>query len=296
MTLAMRWAKRFLKRLGFSEQGASSREEPPADGQAVAMQPRKAGALCSKCRRALVSNPHQVRAGRARARNAPRDGRGRFLARAKNQSLLAIIACVVLVSFGFAYAAEIPCRDLEAANADELLATIDPRSIQYVPLGKSGCNLYPGQKVCEFEQTLEDDQMLDPDHRLLYIVSSHLTGSGFWQDFLVFGCVSGQVKKVFFEEVGRDTSKKELFASAPLALRPELMDYMNHLRAISPIDCRKVLTELQMGKSVPEVAKDMNVLMGGIERCREAAAKIESRHADTQPASNPQLGYKQLLP
>jgi hypothetical protein len=27
-----------------------------------------------------VRNPHQVRAGRARARNAPRDERGRFLA------------------------------------------------------------------------------------------------------------------------------------------------------------------------------------------------------------------------
>ena len=48
---------------------------------------------------------------------------------------------------------------------------------------------------------------------------------------------------------------------------------MNHLRTISPIDCDKVMTELQMGKSVAEVARDMNVLMGSIERCRGSAAK-----------------------
>jgi hypothetical protein len=31
-----------------------------------------AGALCAQCRRALARNPHQVRAGRARARAAAR--------------------------------------------------------------------------------------------------------------------------------------------------------------------------------------------------------------------------------
>ena len=160
----------------------------------------------------------------------------------KKQNLLAITLAIVLISFGPAYAAEIPCRDLETANADELLATVDPQSIQYgggVRLGKSGCDLYPGQKVCEWEQTHEDDQMLDPDRRLIYVLSSHQTGSGSWQNLLVFGCVSGQVKKVFLGQVGPDTSKEEVFASAPLALRSGLMEYMNHLRTISPIDCEQ---------------------------------------------------------
>lgn len=189
----------------------------------------------------------------------------------KEQNLLAIMFATVLIAFGSTYAAEIPCRDLETANADQLLATVDPQSIRYgggVRIGESGCDLYPGQKICDWEQTLEDDQMLDPDHRLIYVLSSHQTGSGSWQNLLVFGCVSGRVKKVFLSQVGRDTPKEEVFATAPLALRSALMEYMNHLRTISPIDCDKVIKELQMGKSVPEVAKDMNVLMGSVERCR----------------------------
>lgn len=207
------------------------------------------------------------------------DERRRFLACAKEQSLFAIIFSIVLICFNSAYAIEIPCRDLETANANELLATVEPQSIQYgggVRLGKSDCDLYPGQKVCEWEQTLEDDQMLDRDHRLIYVLSSHLTGGGSWGDLLAFGCVSGQVKTVYqgqfcFCRIG--PSEDEVFASAPLAVRSRLMAYMNHLRTISPIDCDKVMTELQMGKSVAEVARDMNVLMGSIERCRGSAAK-----------------------
>jgi hypothetical protein len=82
MVVAMRWAKRFLKRLGLSMRQASSLEEQPAERLAPALQVRVAGALCARCRRSLARNPHQVRAGRARARNATRDERGRFLAKA----------------------------------------------------------------------------------------------------------------------------------------------------------------------------------------------------------------------
>jgi hypothetical protein len=70
MALAMRWAKRFLKRLALSVFQASSPEERPAEGQAPAIQVGVAGALCTRCRRALVRNLHQVRVGRAR--KAPR--------------------------------------------------------------------------------------------------------------------------------------------------------------------------------------------------------------------------------
>ena len=86
----MRWTERFLKRLVLSEPQASSSEQPPAAtvlAPAIALQAPIARALCVRCRReirALSRNPHQVRAGRARARNAPRDAFGRFLPHAFN--------------------------------------------------------------------------------------------------------------------------------------------------------------------------------------------------------------------
>ncbi len=83
----MRWTERFLKRLVLSQPQASSSEQSPAataSAPAIALEAPIAGALCVRCRReirALSRNPHRVRAGRARARNARRDERGRFLAR-----------------------------------------------------------------------------------------------------------------------------------------------------------------------------------------------------------------------
>jgi hypothetical protein len=79
MAVAMLWAKRFLKRLGFSDPQAPSPEEQPAEIIASGLRFGAAGSLCTRCRRTLVRNPHQVRAGRARARSAERDERGRFL-------------------------------------------------------------------------------------------------------------------------------------------------------------------------------------------------------------------------
>jgi hypothetical protein len=79
MALVMRWTKRFLKRLALSEPQAPNPEERPAEHPAPASHAGVAGALCARCRHALVRNPHQVRAGGARARNAPRDEFERFL-------------------------------------------------------------------------------------------------------------------------------------------------------------------------------------------------------------------------
>jgi hypothetical protein len=78
----MRWTKRLLKRLALSEPQAPSPEERPGERQALASQVGVTGALCTRCGALVRKNPHQVRAGRARARNAPRDERGRFEARA----------------------------------------------------------------------------------------------------------------------------------------------------------------------------------------------------------------------
>jgi hypothetical protein len=88
------------------------------------------------------------------------------------------IACAfVLISFSPALATELKCRDLSTASADELLARVDGQSIKYgggVREGEYEC--FPGRKVCDWETTLEDDRMLDPDHRLIYVNSSHQTG------------------------------------------------------------------------------------------------------------------------
>jgi hypothetical protein len=187
------------------------------------------------------------------------------------------IACaiILLISFRSAYATEIPCDDLGTANADELLATVDPKSIQNgggVKVGEYDCDVYPGQKVCDWKTTLEDDRMLDDDHRLIYVHSSHQTGSGYWLDLLVFGCVSGRVKTVFQGQIGPDTPHEEVFDSAPPELQSALREYMKHLYA-NPVDCEQVMTELQGGKNIAEVAEDLKIVIGVVNRCREAAAK-----------------------
>ncbi len=260
MTLTMRWAKLFLERLARAEPQSPSPEEQPAERPAPAKQVDVAGALCPRCRHALVRNPHQVRAGRARARSAERDERGRFLPRALNRSVLAIIACaIVLIFFRATFATEIPCRDLETADADELLATVDRQSIKYGGgvrigeydcdpcrhLGIAGCDRFPPRqgtgaptpapslpppKGCDWRTILEDDRMLDPEHRLMYVLSSHLTGSGSWGDLLVFGCTSGQVGTVYLGQFGTQETKTDpgIFDSAPPALRSSLEEYMKH--------------------------------------------------------------------
>jgi hypothetical protein len=192
------------------------------------------------------------------------------------RSLLAIACAIILISFRSAYATDIPCSDLETASADELLATVDPKSIQdggNVRVGEYGCDNYPGQKVCDWETTLEDDRMLDDDHRLIYVHSSHQTGSGYWLDLLVFGCVSGQVKTVFQGQIGpQHPLQEEVFDSAPLELQSALREYMKQLHD-NPVDCEQVMTELQGGKNIAEVTKDLKIPIGAINRCREAAAK-----------------------
>jgi hypothetical protein len=199
------------------------------------------------------------------------------------------LACAVLISFSSAYATDIPCRDLETASADELLATVDAKSIQDgegVRVGEYGCDNYPGQKVCDWKTTLEDDRMLDPDYRLIYVVSSHQTGSGSWLDLLVFGCVSERVKKVFFGQFDSDTTREKVLDSAPPELQSTLREYLKHVYA-HPVDCEQVMTELRGGKNITEVAKDLNTLIGPINRCREAAAKGLVRH---QGAEAPSMG------
>jgi hypothetical protein len=53
------------------------------------------------------------------------------------------------------------------------------------------------------------------------------------------------------------------------------------------VDCSQVMTELQAGKKVGEVAKDMKVSKSSVYRCRKAAAK-EAKAAGT--ASSAAMG------
>jgi hypothetical protein len=79
--------------------------------------------------------------------------------------------------------------------------------------------------------------MLDPDHRLIYVLSSHLTGSGSWGDLMVFRCVSGEVKKVYLGQFcycAGQLPSTTIFDSAPPALQPMLKEYMKHPGQMPP--------------------------------------------------------------
>jgi hypothetical protein len=151
---------------------------------------------------------------------------------ARECSRLAITCAVVLIGFRAAFAGEIPCSDLTTADSDKLLATVDRQSVESgggVRVGKYDCDA-SGEWACTWETTLEDDRMLDRDHRLIYVLSSHITGSGSWGDLLVFGCVAGQVKKLYLGQFGSQEVKtpSTIFDSAPRALQPVLREYMEH--------------------------------------------------------------------
>ena len=96
--------------------------------------------------------------------------------------------------------------------------------------------MFSWKKGLRLGNALEDDRMLDPDHRLIYVNSSHQTGAGSWGDLLVFGCVSGQVKTVFVGQFGSQETKTPatIFDSAPPALRPVLKQYMKHPGEMPP--------------------------------------------------------------
>jgi hypothetical protein len=69
---------RLFKRLERSQADSSSYEIAPAAAHGAGSE-TPSGALCARCRRSLRRNGHKVRAGRARARTAERDERGRFI-------------------------------------------------------------------------------------------------------------------------------------------------------------------------------------------------------------------------
>src|SRR5258708_4542541 len=94
-------------------------------------------------------------------------------ARPDRSHYFAIAFAIVLISFSSAFATKLRCRDLATADADELLAIVDRQSVRSgggVQVGKYDCDP-GGQSGCTWETTLEDDRMLDRDHRLIYVLS-----------------------------------------------------------------------------------------------------------------------------
>jgi hypothetical protein len=73
----MRWPNRLAMLLGSRSSPIQPTETPSASAREPAVAQKRAY-VCVYCQRTRKS-PHQVRAGRARARNAPRDERGRFI-------------------------------------------------------------------------------------------------------------------------------------------------------------------------------------------------------------------------
>jgi predicted transcriptional regulator len=69
--------------------------------------------------------------------------------------------------------------------------------------------------------------------------------------------------------------KKKLALVAPLMLATALtLQFgLSNLYAANKIDCAQVMTELNGGKKVAEVAKDMKISKSSVYRCRKAAAK-----------------------
>lgn len=182
----------------------------------------------------------------AEAQPGDNPARASTLARASDHGVLAMASVLVLISFCPAHAAQISCSDLATADAKELLTTVKVDGDWYgggVQIGEYDCGdrigrngpptpapFLPQPNGCDWRTTLRDDRMLDSDHRLIYVFSSHLTGSGSWGDLLVFGCASGQVRTVYqgqfcFCRLGPGPR----FDSAPPALRATLEEYVKHL-------------------------------------------------------------------
>jgi hypothetical protein len=76
----LRWPKRFATLLHLHANHTQPAEVPSREAEVPSNEGvrLKREYLCADCR-AKRKNSHQVRAGRARARNAPRDERGRYL-------------------------------------------------------------------------------------------------------------------------------------------------------------------------------------------------------------------------
>jgi hypothetical protein len=88
---------------------------------------------------------------------------------------------------------------------------------------------------------------------------------------------------------GHHEEKTGLVASFAVAAALSFQFGLSNAYAANRADCSQVMTELQGGKTVAEVAKDMMISKSSVRRCRKAAAKasggMEAFAAIASPAS-----------
>ena len=83
--------------------------------------------------------------------------------------------------------------------------------------------------------------------------------------------------------------KKKLAVAASLAFVSALAFQfgLTNVYAANKIDCAQVMTELQGGKKVSEVAKDMKISKSSVYRCRKASAMKNGGMETPAPMASP---------
>jgi len=89
--------------------------------------------------------------------------------------------------------------------------------------------------------------------------------------------------------------KLALVASFAVAAALSLQFGLSNAYAANKINCAQVMTELQGGKKVAEVAKDMKISKSSVYRCRKAAAKA-SGGMETPMASSAAMASPAAAP
>lgn len=86
--------------------------------------------------------------------------------------------------------------------------------------------------------------------------------------------------------------KLVLVASFAVVCGLALQFGLTNAYAANKIDCAQVMTELQGGKKVAEVAKDMKISKSSVYRCRKAAAKANGGMETPAPMASPAAAPK----
>jgi predicted transcriptional regulator len=87
--------------------------------------------------------------------------------------------------------------------------------------------------------------------------------------------------------------KLVLFASFAMVSALALQFGLANVYAANKIDCAQVMTALQGGKKVAEVAKDMKISKSSVYRCKKAAAKASGgMETPAAPMASPSAAPK----
>lgn len=113
----------------------------------------------------------------------------------------AITILLTLTTFG-AMAQELPCTDLNKFSPNQLLSSVEPTaSTPWLSHGV-GCYLDDASenKGCDWETTIKLDRAIGQDRRLIIATTTHLTGSGAWDQVAIFACRANTVRIALAEK------------------------------------------------------------------------------------------------